>query len=115
MAQESGTFAAYNGKISDMPQSSTTPPGLGFLRLYLSTIDALDQRSASRPLIDFLDKDCVSITNRSDPIPAAKLSEMFTRREKMLSKFTHDDYPIRAFDLERSDGKRTVICEAVSV
>lgn len=115
MVQESGTFAAYNGKISDIPQASTTSPGLGFLKLYLCTVDALEQRYASPPLMDFLAKHCVSITNGSDPFPAARLPEMFTAREKMLSKFTHDGFPIRAFDLERSDGKRTVICEAVSV
>jgi hypothetical protein len=115
MAQESGTFTAYNGKISDIPQAPSTSPGLGFLRLYLFTVDALDQRQVSPPLIDFFEKDCVSITNGSDPCPAALLPQMFTAREKMLSRFTHDDYPIRAFDLERSGGKRTVICETVSV
>lgn len=108
-----GSFTSYKGLIQGLPQ--TASPGLRFLSLYIHTIDALDQTSAPINLSKLLAPSATFTTNGGDAVSADQVLQMFAHREKMLSVFSHIEHPISAFDLEHEAGRRTVICESVSM
>src|ERR1700712_2832649 len=109
----SGSFTTHNGFFHDI--SDTASPGLQFLKSYISTIDALDQSTVSPPLQNYFGPGHSLTTNGSNAISVEQLQPMFSMRGNMLSEFSHSKYPIQAYDLERDDGKRTVISELISM
>jgi hypothetical protein len=109
----SGSFTTHNGSFHDI--SDTASPGLQFLKAYISTIDALDQSSVSPPLQSYFGPGHSLTTNGSNPLSVDQLLPMFAMRGSMLSEFSHSKYPIQAYDLEHENGKRTVICELISM
>lgn len=108
-----GPFTAYKGPLQALPQTGS--PGLRFLSLYIHTIDALDQTSAPISLSKLLAPSATFTTNGGDTVSAAQVLQMFAHREKLLSVFSHTEHAISAFDLEHEAGRRTVICEYVSM
>jgi len=102
------SYEHFSGQLSAIPQ--TTSPGLKFLKEYLPLLD-----SDNAVILDkYVKPSATLINNGSQPIPLNEISQMFEKRAKILSQFTHTAHPIEVWDMEREMGERTVIFHSVS-
>jgi hypothetical protein len=111
--ETAGTYTSYAGQIGHLPQNTST--GLKFLAKYFDAVDSLDQTSAPVVLDRLLAPSATFCTNGGDPVPAKQVQQMFAKRADVLSDFSHSRFPLTAFDMEVSGGKRNIICECVSM
>jgi hypothetical protein len=112
MATTKGTFTHYSGPLSGL--ISTNSPGFLFLSTYMAGIDALDRSTpAAKKLHDILSPTATFTNNGGDSLPLSKVEAMFAQRQGMLEKFEHG-YPVVTWDLETTEGGRTVVVECAS-
>jgi hypothetical protein len=107
------TFTTHNGLLQDILETSS--PGLYFLKGYITAVDALDQTSVSPPLESYFASDGTLTINGGAGVSVDQLQVMLAMRANLLSEFTHAKFPVRAYELDHGEGKRTVVCEAVSM
>lgn len=98
----------HQGSIDSI--SSTSSPGLLFLKTFLPILDSLDETPAITlhvfPQVKF-------ITNGDSPISLENILEMFRMRHKMLQYFKHE--VSKAWEIPGKEGGGcTIIFESVS-
>src|SRR5207248_10874454 len=86
-------------------------PGLRFLKDFLPRLDSLEPDA--NPIASFLAPGASFVVNGGNPSTADVVRSMFKMRSEKLGLFRHDVKV--AWDIERSDKKRTVMYESVSV
>ncbi|KAF7513383.1 hypothetical protein GJ744_009804 [Endocarpon pusillum] len=91
--------------------SSDASPGLRFLKAILQALDSLEPSIS--PLAPFLAPDALFIFNSGEPVAANQIIAMLHSRAAKLDAF-HHDMKI-AWDVEKGDGRRTVMYESMSV
>jgi hypothetical protein len=111
--ETTGTYTSHTGHLNDLPPNTSI--GLKFLAKYLDAVDSLNQTSTPAVLDQLIAPTATFSTNGGDSVPVKQVQQMFTKRAEMLSDFSHTRFPVKAFDLEASSGKRSIVCECVSM
>lgn len=108
-------MATFEGDILNDP-SAKSSPGLAYLSEFLPVLDSLDVNVVKTMPENFLSPDAVFILSPHGPTPASEVISKFEMRANLLSKFSHTESPIRAWDHEKSGkpGARTVLYESIS-
>jgi hypothetical protein len=101
--------SVHRGPYTSIP--SDTSPGLRFLKGILQALDSLEPPAT--PIGAFLSPSAQFIINGGKPIPSSAISSMLSSRREKLIAFRHD--VTVAWDVEKDDGKRTVMYESVSI
>ncbi|CAM6106175.1 unnamed protein product [Calypogeia fissa] len=90
--------------------SSDSSPGLRFLKELLPALDSLEP--TTNPISKYLTVSAHFITNGGNPVSADTVAAMLKMRSEKVSDFHHSVK--KCWDLEREDGKRTVMYELIS-
>lgn len=106
-------MATFEGNILN-DSSAKSSPGLVFLSEFLPVLDSLDKDVVKTMPEKFLAPNAVFILSPHGPSPASDVIPKFEMRADMLSKFSHTESPIRAWDHEKPAGARTVLYESIS-
>src|SRR6516164_7729350 len=104
-----GKVFIHYGSYESIPQNAS--PGLLFLKELLPRLDSLEPDA--KPITLFLAPGAGFVVNGGNPSTIDVVQSMFKMRSEKLSLFRHDVKV--AWDIEKSDMKRTVMYESVSV
>jgi hypothetical protein len=91
--------------------TSDSSPGLRFLKELIPALDSLDPEK--NPMSRYLTPTAHFITNGADPAPADAVAAMMKMRSEKVQVFNHTVKT--AWDVEREQGKRTVMYESTSM
>jgi hypothetical protein len=101
------TYTHFKGPLQSIPSNAS--PGILYLKSFLPIVD-----SKKVNLQDIISPEALLVSNGSPPTKFTDVLPMFERRSEMLDHFSHEDYPVEAWDLAGADGKRTVIFASIS-